>query len=190
MALIVAFEGLPGAGKTTMISMITNDLRGRGLKVEIADIETVGNASVLRPITKTYPLGHPARILLFWVLRLQQYETILKADCDIILVDRFWGSTLAYDIYGNRVPEELVKWLGQYLKKQADITIFLDAPLEVVRQRKEAKTMTDIAFAKRVERGYQRLASSLSWIRMDATQKPEQVRKCCLEVILSKQERR
>jgi len=90
VALIVAFEGLPGCGKTTVIGMIMDDLRGRGFKVEIADIETVGHAPVLRPITRTYPLGHPIRILLFWVLRLQQYEVMLRlADVDVVLVDRF-----------------------------------------------------------------------------------------------------
>lgn len=186
MALIVAFEGLPEAGKTTIINMLVNDLQGRGLKVEIVDIETIGHAPVLRPITKTYPLDHPARILLFWVLRLQQYEAMINAKCDIVLVDRFWGSTLAYDVYGNRVPEELVEWLGQYFKQQADITLFLEASLEVVQQRKVAKTMSDLAFAKRVEQGYQQLANALSWIRVNAHQKPEQVKEHCLEVILSK----
>lgn len=187
MALIVAFEGLPGSGKTTAIGVITDDLRDRGFKVGIADIETVGHAPVLRPITRTYPLGHPARILLFWVLRLQQYEAMQKlADVDIVLVDRFWGSTIAYDIYGNGVPKELVGWLGQYLKYQPDITLFFEVALDVVQQRKRAKTMSDLAFAKRVEQGYQKLADELSWFHVDAAQKPELVKKCCLEIILSK----
>ncbi len=185
MALVVAVEGLPGAGKTTVIGMMRDDLRGRGLKVEIADIETVGHAPILRPITRTFPLGHPARILLFWVLRLQQYEVMLKsADADIVLVDRFWGSTLAYDIYGNGVPRELVGWFGQYFKRQPDITLFFEAPLDVVQRRKKAKTMSDLGFARRVEAGYKELALALSWVRVDATQAPEQVKSDCLRVIL------
>jgi len=187
VALTVAFEGLPGCGKTTIIRMMMDDLRHRRFKVETADIETVGHAPVLRAVTRTYPLGHPARILLFWVLRLQQYEAMQKMDdIDIILVDRFWGSTLAYDVYGNGIPRELVGWVGQYIKRQPDITLFFEAPLDVVRQRKEAKTMSDLAFAKRVEWGYQQLATALSWVRVDATEEPEQVKKRCLEVVLSR----
>ena len=100
MALVVAVEGLPGSGKTTVIQMLANALRDQEFIVEIVDIETTGHAPALRPITRTYPLGHPARVLLFWVLRLQQYDEILRtmARADIIFADRFWGSTLAYDV--------------------------------------------------------------------------------------------
>lgn len=184
MALTVAFDGLPGSGKTTVIGLIAHDLKNRGFDVEIADIETVGHARIIRPITKTFPLGHPARILLFWVLRLEQYERMLKTAADIVLLDRFWGSTLAYDLYGNKIPQEAIEWLKQYLERQPDITLFFDAPLSVVRLRKEAKTMSDLAFARRVEGGYKELAQKLSWTRVDATEEPEEVKRHCLEAIL------
>jgi len=82
------------------------------------------------------------------------------------------------------VPRELVGWFGKYIKRQPDITLFLEASLDVVRHRKEATTMSDLDFARRVERGYQQLVGSLSWVRVNATQRPEQVKKCCLEIIL------
>lgn len=187
MALIVAIEGLPGSGKTTVIQMMADELRGRGLKIGTVDIEITGYAPALRAIARTYPLGHPARVLLFWVLRLQQYEAMQElTGMDIVFADRFWGSTLAYDVYGHGMPRELADWFGRYIKRQPDITILFEAPLGVVRQRKEAKTMSDPDFARRVERGYQELADALSWIRVDATQEPEEVKKRCLEIILSK----
>lgn len=187
MALLVAVEGLPGCGKTTVIRMMMDDLRGRGFKAEMADIETIGHAPALRAAARTYPLGHPARILLFWVLRLQQYEVIQKLDdADIVFADRFWGSTLAYDVYGNGVPRELLEWVGQRIKRQPDITLLFEAPLDVVRRRKEAKTMSDLDFARRVEQGYQQLADKLSWVRVDATREPERVKERCLGVVLSK----
>ncbi|MEK7110895.1 MAG: dTMP kinase [Patescibacteria group bacterium] len=187
VALLVAVEGLPGCGKTTVIRMMMDDLRGRGFKTEMADIETIGHAPALRAAARTYPLGHPARILLFWVLRLQQYEVIQKLDdADIVFADRFWGSTLAYDVYGNGVPRELLEWVGQRIKRQPDITLLFEAPLDVVRRRKEAKTMSDLDFARRVEQGYQQLADKLSWVRVDATREPERVKERCLGVVLSK----
>lgn len=187
MALTVAFEGLPGSGKTTAIGLLREALRRRDIRVEVTDIETVGYAPVLRPITRTYPLGHPARIFLFWVLRLQQYDAVREMlDADVVFIDRFWGSTLAFDVYGHGMPRELTNWFGHYIKWQPDITFFLDAPLGTVRRRKKAKTMNDPGFAERVAQGYQELAREMSWTRVDATQKPEEVKAQCLEVILSR----
>lgn len=185
MTIVVAVEGLPGCGKTTVIGMMAHDLRSQGLKVEVADIETMGYAPTLRAVARTYPLGHPARILLFWILRLQQYEVIENnCDADIIFADRFWGSTIAYDVYGNGVPRELLEWVGQCIKRRPDITFLFEAPLELLWRRKDAKTMGNLDFARRVEQGYQQLADALSWVRVDASQEPEQVKKCCLEVVL------
>ncbi len=187
MALTVAVEGLPGCGKTTVIGLMMGDLRGRGFRVEMVDVETTGYAPALRAIARTYPLGHPARVLLFWVLRLQQYEEVQKlVGADIIFADRFWGSTLAYDVYGHGMPRELLDWFSRHIKRQPDITFLFEAPLEVVRRRKEAKTMSDPGFAARVEQGYQQLADELSWVRVDATLEPGQVAKYCLGVILSR----
>lgn len=188
MALSVAVEGLPGCGKTTVIGMLVASLRDSGFTAEVADIETTGFAPQLRPIAGGYPLGHPARILLFWSLRLQQYEAIqsMLNRVDIVFADRFWGSTLAFDVYGNNVPREFVDWVGRYIKQGPDITLFFDAPLEIVQQRKRASTMNDPDFAQRVVQGYQELAAAYSWTRVDATAEPEQVLEYCLQIILPK----
>jgi len=188
MARIISVEGLPGAGKTTIIEMIVHDLEERGVKVGMVDIETTADAPILRPMTRQYPPGHPSRIMLFWILRLQQYDVMLKMienGADVVIADRYWGSTMAFDVYGNRLPREVVDWIGRYIVRQPDITLYFEAPLDVVRQRKESTTMKDLEFARRVEQGYKLLANELSWIRIDATEEPEQVRKRCLEIILA-----
>jgi len=188
LALTVAVEGIPGAGKTTIIKMLIHDLRGLGFKTEMADIETVGHAPALRAVARTYKLGHPARILLFWALRLQQYDMMqeMNESRDIVFADRYWGSTLAFDVYGNKVPQDLLKWVGDHIQKQTDITFLFEAPIEVVAQRKEAKTMSDLEFARRVQQGYSDLADKFGWIRVDATQSPEKVKSQCLQIILSR----
>ena len=187
MALIVAVDGLPGCGKTTVIKMVMDDLRKRDLKVETIHIENVDYTHALRPIAKTYPIGNPVRIIINWALRLQQYDAIqaMSERADVIFADRFWGSTLAFDAYGNGVPHELLEWVGQYIKRQPDITLFFEAPIEVVRKRKEASTMIDTGFAERVKQGYQELADELSWVHVDATQEPMLVKECCLRIVLA-----
>jgi thymidylate kinase len=177
-ALKVAFEGLPGSGKTTAIEGVVRDLTEQRFNVDVVDIETIGHAPELRQITREYPLGHRARIMLFWILRLQQYETINanNNDRDVIIADRFWGSTLAFDGYGNRVPKEVLDWVGEGVHIQPDLTLFFDAPLSVVKQRKKATTLQNPEFAKRVAMGYRRLADEYGWVNIDATQDIETVR--------------
>lgn len=188
MPLTVSVEGLPGAGKTTVIKMVVNELRECGFSVGMVDIETIANAPILRPITRTYPLGHPSRIMLFWILRLQQHDLMQKMiaeGVDVIIADRYWGSTLAFDVYGNGLPREVVDWIGQYINAQPDITLYFEVPLDVVRKRKDSATMHDLGFAKRVEKGYKQLAKELSWTHVDATCNPAQVKERCMEIILS-----
>ncbi len=189
MAMTFAFEGLPGSGKTTVIKMIVKKLQWKhGLRVGVVDIETVGDAPVLRELTRKYPLGHPSRIILFWLLRLQQYDIMqeMLEEYDVVLADRFWGSTVAFDIYGNGVPEEVLDWVGKHIKNYPETTFFFSAPLKVVQDRKRAKTMQDDEFARKVERGYNDLAEKMSWVEIDATQDPEKVAEECVNVILSK----
>lgn len=190
MALIVAVEGLPGSGKTTVTEMMVADLLALGLKTELADIESAGHAPVLRAIARTYPLGSPVAMFIFWALRLHQHNLILEmlSHTDIIFADCFWSSAVAFDVYGNSVPREIVDWVSkQYIKLQPDITFLFEAPIDVLKRRgKGTKMMGDPEFARRVEKGYQELADKLAWVRVDATLAPAKVKEHCLQVILTK----
>ena len=188
MALVVPFEGLPGCGKSTAIEAIKRDPRLRGLKVAVLDIDSSPDAPFIRLITNACAFDSPIRMLLFWALHLQLYDIIQrrKNDTDIILVDRFLGSLRAYDVYGNGVPRELADWVSQYIKRWPDITFFLDVPLEVAQKRKQSKTFADPDFAKRVCRGYQKLAREFSWVLIDADRDPTFVAGQCVELIIAR----
>jgi len=183
--LTVAVEGLAGAGKTTAIALMTDYLRSRGFRVETVDTET-GGCSLLRKIARPFPNIHPIRNIIFLIIRILQYRAMVRAmkRADIVFIDQFWGSTLAIQGYGVGIPRKILDLVGQCIRKQPDITLFFDIPLEVARQRKKAKTTADMAFAERVQRGYKELANTLSWIRVDATQPPKEVKRQCLEVVL------
>ncbi len=189
MTLTIAFEGLPGSGKTTAIKSIIDQLQSQhGFRVGMVDIETVGYAPILRSLTRRYPLGNTSRIILFWLLRLQQYDMMqeMLEQYDIIIADRFWGSTIAFDVYGNDVPASVLDWVGECIENYPEVTLFFSVPLEVVKKRKKSKTMQNNEFALRVEKGYSILAEKMSWVKIDATQEPDEVVERCIEVILSK----
>ena len=186
MALVVAVEGLPGCGKTTAIELMQTGLRCEGLRVATVDIDAVPRGQEFRTIANAYPLGHPARSMLFWVLRIQQYEEIerLRDSMDVVFSDRSWGTALAFDGYGNGVSLDFLTFVGQALA-EPDITFFFAAPLALVRQRKASRTMQDFKFARRVEQGYKALSRARAWLTVDATQNPEEVKDYCLEIIRS-----
>lgn len=185
MGIIVALDGLPGTGKTTAITGMIPILKERGLKVSVADIEQTGNAAQLRAIARTYPLGEPERILLFWVMKLEQYRAVceLSKTHDIVFADRFIGSAFAFDVCGHGIPNYIYGWLYRWVSQKPDLILFFDAPLEVVRSRKNAQTMLDDEFAQRVQHGYVALANLQKWTHIDATASPEKVRDECLKAI-------
>ena len=189
-SLLVALEGLSGTGKTTIARMLLDELRSKGHRVEIVDTHTNDhNASVVREVMRTYLLGHPARTFLCWGLRALQHGKAVKAvgrGTDIVLLDRFWGSTIAFDSYGNSVPREVTDWLAVYAGCKPDLTLFFSAPLRLARQRKNADTIKNTDFSRRVEQGFRNLASEFGWVRIDATQAAEKVEEACLAAITAK----
>lgn len=185
-ALVVGFEGLPGCGKTTVIGLLLNRLRALGIAAESVDIDTSRHAPALRAVADTLPLDNFVRSMLFWAMRIQQYDIIqeMRGRMDVILVDRTHGTTLAYDVYGNGVSRELLDMIGQNFPSP-DMTFLLHVPLEIAQARKKSRTIQNIAFARRVERGYAELAETHRWICVDAAQTPDKAMAKCLAVIRS-----
>jgi len=184
MPFIVALEGLPGCGKSTAIKNMTAKLRKQGQKTEAVDVGSI--APDLHKAASGRNVSRLSKIMVFWALRLMQNEAIKKmTDCDIVFADRFWGSVLAIDVYGNRVPREILEWAGKDVV-QPDLTFLFEAPLEVARERKKSRITSETDFARRVVRGYVELAEKYGWLRIDATKSPEKVCEKCLKEIGSR----
>ena len=186
MGVIVAIEGLPGSGKTTALKKVMKKLEKMGISAALTDVDSLPNARQLRRVADTLPVSHIARSLIFWTLRVLQYETahVLAKDHQIVLMDRSWGTALAFDGWGNKIPRKMLELMEANLPgTKPNMTLFLKVPLWVARARKKMNTLKDLDRAKRVESGYHTLVRERKWIVVDGTKSQEAVVQQCLKHI-------
>jgi dTMP kinase len=175
----VTFEGIEGCGKTTQISRLAERLESEGTPVFVTREPggtRVGEA--IRRIvldSKTSGLTDEAELLLFYASRGQNIaEKILPAleRGDIVISDRFYDASMAYQGYGRGLSVELIARLTDLVCRETrpDVTILLDIDprtgLARARNRNAAGGSNegrfedeDLAFYERVRRGYLDLAA-------------------------------
>jgi len=185
MSTIVSFEGIPGSGKTTVLLMIQKKLTQMGYKVKVVDIDFTGLALKLHPLARKFPFGHPARVMMYWSLRLDQYDTVVKMSKtnDIVITDRFWDSTYVFDVCTGNAPKEAWDWCNNHIQRRPDLTFLFEAPLEVVSTRKAVEITAKQEVAKTVMLAYSDLARRSNWTVIDANRAVSTVADDCLRRI-------
>ncbi|MDD4179788.1 MAG: dTMP kinase [Candidatus Margulisbacteria bacterium] len=149
--MFITFEGPEGCGKSTHSTRLKTYLEGRGERVlltrepggtqigkNIRDL-LLDPRSVLDRTTEVYLFAadrseHVAKIIL----------PALK-EGKIVISDRFIDSTIAYQIGGRQLPEDLVRYLNMVSAKGLvpDLTILLDVPPQVGLKRAAQKGAVD-----------------------------------------------
>ena len=120
MAFIV-LEGLDGSGKSTLISHLESALRERGQKVRLTR-EPGGTplAEKLRDLVlDTQGEAPTARteVLIYQAARAQHVETVIRPHLDRgdwVVSDRFFGSTVAFQVFGRHLDRAEIDWLNNY----------------------------------------------------------------------------
>ena len=189
----ITFEGIEGSGKTTQIRLLLDWLRERTDKV-LHTREPGGTAigDQIRDI-----LLHPAHtemapeaeILLFSAARAQIVQQVLRPHLDqdwIVVCDRFYDSTLAYQGYGRGLSLDALRQITNFATGglTPDLTLYLDIDVETGLRRK-AQTPEEwnrmeaqsLDYHRRVREGYLTLATEdpERWLIIDATQSVEAI---------------
>ena len=181
----VTFEGIDGAGKTTVSRLVAESLRAQGHRVHLTTEPTkswLGDA-----VRRAYDddVGAIAESFLFLADR-AAHLTDIRAHLkkrELVLCDRYADSTYAYQ--GARL-EGVMKDPIRFLQRASEpwalrpnVTILLRISAELARKRIEGRPrlirFEDLAFLKKVAANYDRLARSRRFVVLDGARGPEAV---------------
>jgi dTMP kinase len=133
--VFLTLEGLDGAGKSTHVPWLAQELTRRGIKV-LSTREPGGTAlgEQLREILLNQPMTLKAETLLMFAARAEHLETVIRpalAQGHWVLCDRFTDATFAYQGGGRRLGGAAINALEDWLHPdlQPDCTWFFDVPL-------------------------------------------------------------
>lgn len=161
---IITFEGIEGVGKSTQIQLLNNYLNEKGYKTEILrEPGSTATGEQIREILLNTPidLSSESELLLMFAARAQLIkEKLLDSDKDIVLFDRFYDASVAYQGYGRGLSLEAIFNLIELINCPIpNITFLLDIDVEEGFRRKsnDLKDRIESAgndFFERVRNGY------------------------------------
>ena len=177
---LITIEGLDGAGKTTLATALHEELRRRGVEVELLrEPGGVELAERIRALVKdpSLTVGARAEALLYAAARAQlveeRVEPLLAAGTWVLL-DRFVDSSLAYQGAGRGLGVEAVRQVNRFGTGGllADRTLLLRVAPTVGRARQAGRGAPD-----RLERSPQEFFAAVAeaYDRL-AADDPERVR--------------
>ena len=175
--MFVTFEGIEASGKTTLLRGVAQSLRANGRDV-VETREPGGTALGDRVraifLDRTLTIAPLAEALLLNASRQHLVDEVIEpALCAgrTVLCDRFVDSTLAYQGYGRGLDLDMLRQLSEAATggRQADVTLFVDIPVALSRERvalrerydghpQDRLDLEDDAFHERVRAGYLELA--------------------------------
>jgi dTMP kinase len=192
LSLFVSLEGPEGGGKSSQARLLAERLRAGGRAVLLTR-EPGGSPigdQIRRVITSLdNTTMHPrTEFLLFSASRAQLVQEIIRpalAQGKVVVCDRFFDSSLAYQGYGHRLDLEALQSITAFATDglTPDLTLLLDLPAEKgLRRRRTGGDWNrlddyDLTFHQRVRQGYLALAAAEPdrWVVIDALRPPEQV---------------
>ena len=188
--MFITFEGIDGSGKSTQIELLRDKLNSSNHNVEVfrepggTVISEKIRSILLDPEFEIHPV---TELLLFSAARSQliaeKVQPLLKRGT-VVILDRFYDSTIAYQGYGRRsVPLEQISELNAIASHQIkpDLTFYLKIDLESAQKRtaslrKDRMERAGDAFYQKVIEGFNQLARTQERITtLDATLSPEEL---------------
>jgi len=165
----ITLEGGEGVGKTSNLSFIKQWLEQR--QIHVVETREPGGTELAEKIRQLLLTQHAetvtaqAELLLVFAARAQHLHHVILPALERgswILCDRFTDATYAYQGGGRNLDMGAIAWLENAVQgdKRPDLTLVLDAPVEIGLQRARLRAKPDRfeteqqAFFERVRQTY------------------------------------
>ena len=176
--LFLSFEGGEASGKSVQAQRLAERLRADGR--EVVSVREPGSTPVgerVRDIVlhaQDIPLAPNAQALLYSTARAQLVRDVIRPALGlgkVVIVDRFFDSTLAYQGYGHGADLAQLRAVTDFAvgETRPDRTLLLDLPVDAAESRAASRKPGRAwdrfeaearAFHERVREGYLRLAAA------------------------------
>lgn len=196
----ITFEGIDGAGKSSHVEWLAENLRARGLVVHVTR-EPGGTelGEKLRALLLNEPMHLETETLLMFAARREHLAQLIEpalARGEWVVCDRFSDATYAYQGGGRGLDRAkflmLEHWVHEHL--QPNLTLLFDLPLDVARERiAVASRVLDrfeqerADFHERVRQAYlERAHANPQRVRVvDANKTLESIRKTLEQIVIT-----
>ncbi len=181
--LFITFEGTEGSGKSTQISLLAERLRSLGHHVRT--LREPGGTPIGEEIRHTLKhsknneaMTPEAELLLMNASRAQLVREVVRpalAAGEIVLSDRFYDSTTAYQGYGRQLDLKIVQAIidAAVGDTRPDLTLLFHISHEAAEERRRVRQPTlpleiqrdrieesGRGFFERTDKGYQAIAAA------------------------------
>ncbi|HUY40538.1 MAG TPA: dTMP kinase [Candidatus Dormibacteraeota bacterium] len=187
--MFVTLEGIEGSGKSTLLSGLAQRLEAGGAQPLVTyepGGTPAGDAVRELLLNSDLEIAPLTEALLMNAARAQLVTGRIRpalAARRIVLCDRYFDSTLAYQGYGRGldIPTLRLLCLAATSGLDPDLTFLLDLPVESARGRLQERAADRIeredgAFFERARRGYLEMAKAGGrWHVLDAMRSPEEL---------------
>lgn len=178
--VLVALEGIDGAGKTTQAERLCTQLRQEGLEVVRTKEPTEGPwGRKLRESAQSGRLSPEEELECFLRDRREHVETLISpalAAGKVVLVDRYYFSTVAYQGSRGLDPAELRRRNEEFAPRP-DLLVLIEIPPELSLQRIRRRSGEENLFEREDSlRAVDAIFRSMDFpylLRLDGTASPE-----------------
>ncbi|MCW8795703.1 MAG: dTMP kinase [Chlorobium sp.] len=198
--MLITFEGIDGAGKSTQVKKLEKYLVDNGR--EVLTLREPGGTVVAEKIRELLleskhditPMGE---LLLFSASRAELVQQVILPELEkskVVILDRFFDSTTAYQGYGRGLDLNMLQKINDIstFGLQPDLTFFLDIspedalirkfsekslPLAFENNEMDRMESSGLSFYQRVREGYLKLAiaEKKRFVLFDACSDPDTI---------------
>jgi dTMP kinase len=168
--VLITFEGIDGSGKTTQLQITEQYLRQLGYDILV--LREPGSTPISEEIRKILlhtkgKIDPASELLLYLAARTELVKTIITPALEkgrIVLCDRYYDSTTAYQGYGRGLDIKLINQLNRFAVGKAipfvTFLVDIDYKTSLTRRKKVMDRLESepMAFFNRVRHGFLEIA--------------------------------